>query len=175
MDLWLHLLMVIKLGINEWPMRAASSRKQPRTRLHELTQKDGAPFVPMRFWKDLFFRRICHLGGCRVRRVLRPLRTSGQPDPTIIQTAQDPITSSCGLYAVLSFLPPSMETPALLIARSSCSGVASSPISVRRGRKSWRGARLLFSRSCLSPFTCDLHPSRGVYFPMEPGDERVEQ
>ncbi len=67
----LHLLMVVKLGINEWPMPATCAAY-------------FGPFGP-----------------------------TGQPDPTIIQTAPRPDYFFLWLYAVLSFLPPSMETPAL--------------------------------------------------------------
>src|ERR1700704_5907117 len=52
----LHLLMVLKLGINEWPMPGrVVKRATYLSESHELTKKDGAPFVPYAIWKDLFF------------------------------------------------------------------------------------------------------------------------
>src|SRR6202047_3011742 len=43
----LHLLLVLKLGINEWPMPGRIVKKATYEKeYHELTQKDGAPFVP---------------------------------------------------------------------------------------------------------------------------------
>ena len=43
----LHLLMVLKLGINEWPMPGRLVKKATyTTEYHELTKNDGAPFVP---------------------------------------------------------------------------------------------------------------------------------
>src|SRR6202008_4267115 len=52
----LHLLMVLKLGINEWPMPGrVVKRATYLTEYHELTKKDGAPFVPYAVWKDMFF------------------------------------------------------------------------------------------------------------------------
>src|SRR6266704_55994 len=52
----IHLLMVVKLGINEWPMPGRLVKKATYTaEYHELTKKDGAPFVPYAVWKDLFF------------------------------------------------------------------------------------------------------------------------
>src|SRR3977135_1145589 len=52
----LHLLLVLKLGINEWPMPGRIVRRATYMReYHELTQKDGAPFVPYAVWKDIFF------------------------------------------------------------------------------------------------------------------------
>ncbi len=42
-----HLLMVIKLGINEWPVPGRLVRKATYIKeYHELTKKDGLPFVP---------------------------------------------------------------------------------------------------------------------------------
>lgn len=48
--------------------------------------------------------------------VFRPFGPGGQPDPTIIQTAPRPDFFFLWLYAVLSYLPPSLETPFLLAA-----------------------------------------------------------
>ena len=42
-----HLLMVMKLGINDWPMPGRLVRKATYIKeYHELTKKDGLPFVP---------------------------------------------------------------------------------------------------------------------------------
>src|ERR1700745_569156 len=52
----LHLLMVLKLGINEWPMPGRVVRRATYIKdYHELTRKDGVPFVPGAIWKDMFF------------------------------------------------------------------------------------------------------------------------
>src|SRR4030095_12209878 len=52
----LHLLMVLKLGINEWPMPGRIVKRATYVNeYHALTKKDGAPFVPYAVWKDLFF------------------------------------------------------------------------------------------------------------------------
>src|SRR5215472_8246759 len=52
----LHLLMVLKLGINEWPMPGRVVKRATYiSEYHELTKKNGAPFVPYAIWKDLFF------------------------------------------------------------------------------------------------------------------------
>jgi quinol-cytochrome oxidoreductase complex cytochrome b subunit len=51
-----HLLMVLKLGINEWPMPGRLVNRATYTsEYHELTKQDGAPFVPYAIWEDLFF------------------------------------------------------------------------------------------------------------------------
>jgi ubiquinol-cytochrome c reductase cytochrome b subunit len=111
-----HLLMVLKLGINEWPMPGRLVRKATYVRdYHELTKKDGVPFVPGAVWKDLFFAAFILLSIAACAYYYGPFGPSGPPDPTIIQTAPRPDFFFLWLYAVLSFLPPSMETPALLI------------------------------------------------------------
>jgi len=51
-----HLLMVLKLGINEWPMPGRIVRRATYMQeYHELTQKEGVPFVPNAVWKDILF------------------------------------------------------------------------------------------------------------------------
>jgi ubiquinol-cytochrome c reductase cytochrome b subunit len=112
----LHLLMVLKLGINEWPMPGRLVRKATYlTEYHELTKKDGAPFVPYAVWKDLFFAAFILLAVAACAAYFGPFGPTGRPDPTIIQTAPKPDYFFLWLYALLSLLPPSMETPALLI------------------------------------------------------------
>jgi len=111
-----HLLMVLKLGINEWPMPGRVVRKATYMKdYHELTKKDGLPFVPGAVWKDLFFAAFILLSVAACAYYYGPFGPSGPPNPTIIQTAPRPDFFFLWLYAVLSFLPPSMETPALLI------------------------------------------------------------
>ncbi|HTT17488.1 MAG TPA: cytochrome b N-terminal domain-containing protein [Candidatus Sulfotelmatobacter sp.] len=111
-----HLLMVLKLGINEWPMPGRVVRKATYIKeYHELTKKDGVPFVPSAIWKDLFFAAFILFSIAACAYYYGPFGPSGPPDPTIIQTAPRPDFFFLWLYAVLSFLPASMETPALLI------------------------------------------------------------
>jgi len=112
----LHLLMVLKLGINEWPMPGRVVRRATyESEYHELTRKDGAPFFPYAIWKDMFFAAFIILAIAACALYFGPFGPSGQPDPTIIQTAPKPDYFFLWLYALLSLLPPSMETPVLLI------------------------------------------------------------
>jgi ubiquinol-cytochrome c reductase cytochrome b subunit len=112
----LHLLLVLKLGINEWPMPGRIvSRATYMREYHELTRQDGVPFVPGAVAKDLFFSGFILLSIAVCAAFFGPFGPSGQPDPTIIQTAPRPDYFFLWLYAVLSLLPPSLETPVLLI------------------------------------------------------------
>jgi ubiquinol-cytochrome c reductase cytochrome b subunit len=112
----LHLLMVLKLGINEWPMPGRVVRRGTYvSEYHELTKKDGAPFFPYAVWKDLFFAACVILAIAACALYFGPFGPTGQPDPTIIQTAPKPDYFFLWLYALLSLLPPALETPALLV------------------------------------------------------------
>ena len=112
----LHLLMVLKLGINEWPMPGRIVKRATYERdYHALTKQEGAPFVPYAVWKDLFFAGFIILAIAACAFYFGPFGPTGQPDPTIIQTAPKPDYFFLFLYAVLSLLPPSLETPFLLI------------------------------------------------------------
>src|SRR5271154_3804909 len=83
----LHIWMVIKLGINDWPMPGRIVRRDTYVQeYHELTKKDGIPFVPDALWKDLFFSAAVLAAVAVCAFVFGPYGPSGQPDPTIIQT-----------------------------------------------------------------------------------------
>ena len=111
-----HLLMVIKLGVNEWPMPGRVVRKATYVKeYHELTKKDGLPFVPAAVWKDLFFAAFILLCVAACAAYFGPFGPTGRPDPTIIQTAPKPDFFFLWLYSVLSLLPPEMETAALFV------------------------------------------------------------
>jgi len=136
----LHLLMVLKLGINEWPMPGRIVKRATYTNeYHELTKRDGAPFVPYAVWKDMFFAAfiILAVAGCAL--YFGPFGPTGIPDPTIIQTVPKPDYFFLWLYALLSLLPPSLETPALLIGPVVVIGaLLLLPFLSGEGEKSWR-------------------------------------
>jgi ubiquinol-cytochrome c reductase cytochrome b subunit len=136
----LHLLMVLKLGINEWPMPGRLVKKATyATEYHELTKKDGAPFVPYAVWKDLFFAAFILMAVAACAVYFGPFGPTGRPDPTIIQTAPKPDYFFLWLYALLSLLPPSMETPALLIGPVvAIAALLLLPFLSGEGEKSWR-------------------------------------
>jgi ubiquinol-cytochrome c reductase cytochrome b subunit len=136
----LHLLMVLKLGINEWPMPGRLVKKANyEAEYHELTKKDGAPFVPYAVWKDIFFAAFILLAVVACAWYFGPFGPTGRPDPTIIQTVPKPDYFFLWLYALPSLLPPSMETPALLIGPVIVIAVLILlPFLSGEGEKSWR-------------------------------------
>ncbi len=136
----LHLLMVLKLGINEWPMPGrVVKRATYEKEYHELIKKDGEPFVPYAVWKDLFFAAFILLAIAACAFYFGPFGPTGRPDPTIIQTVPKPDYFFLWLYALLSLLPPSMETPALLIGPVVVIvALLLLPFLSGEGEKSWR-------------------------------------
>jgi ubiquinol-cytochrome c reductase cytochrome b subunit len=136
----LHLLMVLKLGINDWPMPGRIVRKATYEKeYHELTQKEGVPFVPGAIYKDIFFSGCILLALALVAAYFGPFGPSGRPDPTIIQTVPRPDYFFLWLYAILSLLPPEMETPALLIGPVVVIlALLLLPFVFGEGEKSWR-------------------------------------
>src|SRR5271169_3555114 len=112
----LHVLLVLKLGVNEWPMPGRLVRRADyMEKYHSLTRTEGVPFVPYGVWKDAIFSGVILLAIAACALYFGPFGPSGQPDPRIIQTAPRPDFFFLWLYALLSLLPPAMETPVLLI------------------------------------------------------------
>lgn len=136
----LHVLMVLKLGINEWPMPGRLVKRATYLdEYREMTKKDGAPFVPYAIWKDLFFAAFILLAVAACAVYFGPFGPTGRPDPTIIQTVPKPDYFFLWLYALLSLLPPSMETPALLIGPVIVIAfLLLLPFLSGEGEKSWR-------------------------------------
>jgi len=136
----LHLLWVLKLGVNEWPMPGRIVRRATYMReYHELTQKDGAPFVPYAVWKDIFFSGFILLCIAACALLFGPFGPSGQPDPTIIQTAPRPDAFFLWIYTLLSYLPPSAETPIMLIGPViGILVLLALPFVAGEGEKSWK-------------------------------------
>jgi ubiquinol-cytochrome c reductase cytochrome b subunit len=135
----LHVWMVLKLGINEWPMPGRIVRRSTYIQeYNQLAHEDGIPFVPGAFWKDLVFSGavIAAVGVCAL--VFGPYGPTGVPDPSIIQTVPKPDFFFLWIYTVLSYLPPDMETPFILIAP--IVGIAillALPFYASEGEKSW--------------------------------------
>ncbi|HET9155232.1 MAG TPA: cytochrome b N-terminal domain-containing protein, partial [Myxococcaceae bacterium] len=136
----LHLLLVIKVGINDWPMPGRIVRRATYLQEYkELTHRDGIPFVPAGIGKDIIFSGAILLAIAACAFFLGPFGPGGQPDPTIIQTVPRPDFFFLWLYALLSFLPPSYETPFLLIGPAiGLVVLLALPFVAGEGEKSWR-------------------------------------
>ena len=105
-----------------------------------------------------------------------PFGPSGHPDPTIIQTAPKPDFAFLWIYAVLAFLPPSIETPVMLIVPVLViAGMLLLPLAGERG-----GAPLGTTSGSRSNGFCDcrdpgnLHSPRHIHA-MESDDGCVDE
>jgi ubiquinol-cytochrome c reductase cytochrome b subunit len=136
----LHLLLVLKLGINEWPMPGrVVHRATYMKEYHELTRKDGIPFVPAAVWKDMFFSATIIVCVMACAAYFGPFGPRGYPDPTIIETIPRPDFFFQWLYAMLALLPPALETPLLLIGPVVAIGfLILLPFLSGEGEKSWK-------------------------------------
>src|SRR5208282_1918917 len=135
-----HIWMVLLHGVSDWPMPGRIvTRSTYEREYQELTAKTGIPFVPDAAWKDAVFAAAILFAVMACAFFFGPFGPSGQPDPTIIQTAPKPDYAFLFIYAVLSLLPPSMETPALLIGPVlAILALILLPFLSGEGEKSWK-------------------------------------
>ena len=166
----LHLLMVLKLGINEWPMPGRIVRRATYVQeYHELTSKRGEPFWPYAAWKDILFSGAILLAIAVCAVYFGPFGPGGQPDPTIIQTAPKPDFFFLWLYALLSLLPPAAETPILLIAPViGILVLLGLPFVAGEGEKSWKRRPIAVLTILLVAVALSTLTHLGEYTPWSP-------
>ena len=127
------------------------------------------PFCPDGVWKDAVFAAAIILPVMACAFFFGPFGPSGQPDPTIIQTAPKPDFFFLWIYAVLAFLPPALETPVLLIVpviAIAGNAVAAAVCSVR-ARGTGLGGRLRCCRSVIA-VSLGIFTRLGTYTPWSP-------
>jgi ubiquinol-cytochrome c reductase cytochrome b subunit len=166
----LHVWMVLRLGINEWPMPGRLIRKATYEREYrELIRKDSIPFVPDGAWKDAICAAAIILAVVACAFFFGPFGPSGQPDPTIIQTAPKPDFAFLWIYAVLAFLPPSLETPFLLIVPVVIiSALLLLPLFAGEGEKHWSRRPVAMLMVALIAVTLGVFTQFGTYTPWSP-------
>ncbi len=136
---------------------------------HELTHTDGMPFVPNGIWKDAIFSGVILLAiaGCAL--YFGPFGPSGQPDPRIIQTVPRPDFFFLWLYALLSLLPPAMETPVLLIGPAIALVILLAlPFFSGEGEKSWKRRPIAVLTILLSAVALGTFTSLADHAPWSP-------
>jgi ubiquinol-cytochrome c reductase cytochrome b subunit len=166
----LHLLMVLRLGINEWPMPGRLVSKKTYTQeYHNLTEKTGIPFVPDAAWKDAVFAAAIVLAIMACAYWLGPFGPTGQPDPTMIETAPKPDFFFLWIYAVLAYLPPSLETPVLFIAPVIGIGaMLLLPLVCGEGEKHWSRRPAAVLAITVIAVTLGVFTRLGTYTPWSP-------
>ena len=166
----LHLWMVLRLGINDWPMPGRIVRKSTYVReYHELTKQTGIPFVPDAAWKDAIFAAAIMLSVIACALLFGPFGPTGQPDPTIIQTAPKPDFAFLWIYAVLAYLPPSLETPVMFIGPVLAIGaMLLLPLVAGEGEKHWSRRPVAVLMLAVIAVTLGVFTRLGMYTPWSP-------
>ncbi|MAT81867.1 MAG: cytochrome B6 [Phycisphaerae bacterium] len=107
----LHLLLVIKCGINETPTPGYLVNKKTYFDKYEReVKKRGMPFFPNAAARDMVAVAITLFLVVLFAALFGPSGPTGKPDPTLIDTAPDPDFWFMSIFAVLALLPPYMET-----------------------------------------------------------------
>ena len=135
-----HVFLVLKLGINEWPMPGRLvSRKTYLARYQRQVHEDGVPFIPDAFERDFVFAGLIILAVLVCAAVFGPFGPAERPDPTMIDTVPKPDIFFLWLYAALALLPAELETPLILIAPVAAIAVLFLlPFISGTGEKSWK-------------------------------------
>ena len=166
----LHLWMVLRLGINEWPMPGRLVSKTTYTREYQkLTKDTGIAFVPEAAWKDAIFAAAIMLAVIACAFFFGPFGPTGQPDPTIIQTAPKPDFAFLWVFAVLAYLPSSWETPVLFIAPVLAIGaMLLLPLLSGEGEKHWSRRPIAVLMVAVIAVTLGIFTHLGTYTPWSP-------
>jgi ubiquinol-cytochrome c reductase cytochrome b subunit len=166
----LHVWMVLRLGINDWPMPGRLvSKKTYLSEYHQLTEKTGIPFVPDAAWKDAIFAAAIMLAVIACALWFGPFGPTGQPDPTIIETAPKPDFFFLWLYAVLAYLPPSIETPVLFIGPVLGIGaMLLLPLLFGEGEKHWSRRPVAVLMVAVIAVSLGVFTRLGTYTPWSP-------
>ena len=175
----LHVWMVLKLGINEWPMPGRIVRRDTYIQeYNELTHKDGIPFVPGAVWKDLVFSAAILFAVAFCAAMFGPYRADGRarsdhhPD-----RAQAGLLLSVDLHGALVSAAGDGDA-----VHSDCAGdwrwriLLALPFVAGRGREelvaaAGRGVLGDVSRGVL----CDVFTHLGTYTPWSPQMNALER
>ncbi len=135
-----HLWLVLRLGINEWPMPGRIvDRETYRQRYEEEVHKDGVSFFPHAARKDMVGMGVVILIVLICAAVFGPFGPSGFPDPTLIDTAPKPDFYFLALFSLFALLPPWTETVLILVGPVIAIGLLFLiPFIAGTGEKSWK-------------------------------------
>jgi len=136
----LHLWLVLRLGVNEWPMPGrVVDRETYRKRYDEEVHRDGVPFFPVAARKDMVGMAAAVLAVLTCAAIFGPNGPHGAPDPTITDASPRPDFYFLALFALLALLPPWTETVILLVGMPlTIALLLALPLFAGTGEKSWR-------------------------------------
>jgi len=165
-----HIWMVLLHGVSDWPMPGRIVRRSTyQQQYHDLTASTGIPFVPDAAWKDAVFAAAIIIAVMACAFFFGPIGPSGVPDPTIIQTAPKPDIAFLWIYAVLAFLPASLETPVMMVAPILIvAALLLLPIFAGEGERHWSRRPVAVLLVSVIAVTLGIFTHLGTYTPWSP-------
>jgi ubiquinol-cytochrome c reductase cytochrome b subunit len=166
----LHLWLVLRLGINEWPMPGRLvDRGTYRQRYEAEVQQDGVPFFPVAARKDMIGMGVVIAGVLACAALFGPYGPNGTPDPTLIDTEPRPDFYFLALFALFALLPPWTETAILLVGPVVAIGLLLAlPFLSGTGEKSWRRRPVAVVSVVLILLTVGTFAGLGITSPWSP-------
>jgi ubiquinol-cytochrome c reductase cytochrome b subunit len=136
----LHLWLVLRLGVNEWPMPGRLvDRETYRKRYEEEVHRDGVPFFPVAARKDMVGMSVVILAVLASAAIFGPYGPHGLPDPTVTDASPRPDFYFLSLFALMALLPPWTETLIMLVVMPlAIVLLLAVPLIASTGEKSWR-------------------------------------
>jgi len=136
----LHLWLVLRIGINEWPMPGrVVNRETYRRQYEEEVHRDGVAFFPNAAKKDMVACGLVVLAVVVCALLFGPFGPHGVPDPTLIDAAPKPDFYFLALYALFALLPPWTETVVILVGPViAIAALFLVPFLAGTGEKSWQ-------------------------------------
>lgn len=165
-----HIWMTLLHGVSDWPMPGRLVSKATYQReYHELNEKTGIPFVPDAAWKDAVFAAAIMFSVMACAFFFGPFGPGGPPDPTIIQSVPKPDFAFLWIYSVLAFLPPSIETPMMLIVPViAITGMLLLPLFASEGERHWARRPVAVLTVSVIAVSLGIFTHLGTYTPWSP-------
>jgi ubiquinol-cytochrome c reductase cytochrome b subunit len=165
-----HIWLTLLHGVSEWPMPGRLvSKATYEHEYRELAVKTGIPFVPDAAWKDAVFAAAIIFAVMACALFFGPFGPTGIPDPTIIQTAPKPDFAFLWIYAVLAFLPASLETAALLVVPVvAIAAMLLLPLLAGEGERHWTRRPVAVLMVSVIALTLGIFTRLGTYTPWSP-------
>ena len=166
----LHVWLVLRLGVNEWPMPGrVVDRETYRERYEAEVHRDGVPFFPVAARKDMIAMGVVILAVLVCAAIFGPNGPHGVPDPTITDASPRPDFYFLSLFALLALLPPWTETVILLVGMPlAIVLLLALPLFASTGEKSWRRRPVAVLSSLLIVFVVATFAALGVMSPWSP-------
>jgi len=108
----LHLLLVYRLGISEWPMPGRVVRRETYlTNYRTVLDLEGEPLIPNGLRKDMIFAMLTVVALIVTAAIMGPKGPNGPPNPSIIRTRPHPDFFFLWVEALMGLLPSWLDTP----------------------------------------------------------------